>query len=170
VQLARIFQSAATASSTTAASQNNQTLVESEDPPEKAIFTESRKMAAVVGGLVFVALAILLLTIRYIRVTKPVAAPVGEPVAAEVPERPTPASVPVDDADVFVLPDKEPAAGPADATVPAATAREATDHEGADADWEPRTDEHQRVEIPSASAPARPSAAARRKALGGTPG
>ena len=40
------------------------------------------------------------------------------------------------------------------------------DHVAADADWEPRTGEHQRIEIPVRPTTARPSAAARRKALG----
>ena len=147
---------AAGSSSTTAA--NNQTLVESEDQPEKPIFTESRKVAAVIGGLVFVALAILLLTVRYIRVTKPGAVPdeAGLPML--------PVDQVVDDDQVFVadLDADEPsgAVPKLDTTAPGA------DHAAADADWEPRTDEHQRVEIPSAATPARPSTAARRKALG----
>jgi hypothetical protein len=164
---------------TTEADAANQTLVESADQPEKPIFTESRKVAATIGGLVFVALAILLLTVRYIRMTKPV--PQGDisdlPFLAD--------DVEVEDGDVFVselapkaepapvIPDAAPAvamSGTATATapapVPAPAPAPATDHAGADDDWEPRTDEHQRVEIPSGTSLARPGIAARRKALG----
>lgn len=156
--------------STTAATtdpENGQTLVESEELPEKAIFTESRKVAAVIGGLVLVALAILLLTIRYIRVTKPVA----RPATTEAPEATsttttkaatTSAIDDLDDDSLFV--DE-----PSGATAAVLASLPGTDHASADADWEPRTDEHQRVEIPGGTPLARPSAAARRKALGSSP-
>lgn len=150
--------------SSTTADPANQTLVESEDPPEKAIFTESRKVAAVIGGLVFVALAILLLTIRYIRVTKPVA-------PGDISDLPFLADdVELDDAEVFVAdlaPKAEPVKPVPDEVPSVAMAgASAADHAAADADWEPRTDEHQRVEIPTGTTMARPSIAARRKALG----
>ncbi|MGN6693927.1 MAG: hypothetical protein ACTHN0_07090 [Aquihabitans sp.] len=169
--------STAPTTATTEAESTNQTLVESADQPEKAIFTESRKVAAIIGGLIFVALAILLLTIRYIRVTKPV--PQGD--ISDLPFLADDVDVDVDGDDGFVpqlapkaeptpvIPDAVPEvamAGTAAAATPAPATPPATDHEGADDDWEPRTDEHQRVEIPSGTSLARPGVAARRKALG----
>jgi len=160
------------ATATTEDSKNNQTLVESEDQPETAIFTESRKVAAIIGGLVFVALAILLLTIRYIRTTKPVA-------PGDVSDLPFLADdVDVDDDEVFVVGLDEDKVAPATPVIPdtageasttALAATPGTDHASADDDWEPKTDEHQRVEIPSGTTLARPSTAARRKTLGVSP-
>jgi hypothetical protein len=51
----------------------------------------------------------------------------------------------------------------------AATAAPGTDHDAADDDWQPRTGEHERVEIPTGTALARPGLAARRRALGVDP-
>lgn len=151
--------------STTDPETADQTLVESADQPDKPIFTESRKVAAVIAGLVFVALAILLLTVRYIRVTKPV--PAGD--IADLPFLAD--DVDVDDDDVFVAelsPKDVPVKPVVSDRVPAVAmaGTPGTDHAGADSDWEPRTDEHQRVEIPSGTTLARPGVAARRKALG----
>lgn len=177
-------------STTAATSDTNQTLVESEEAPDQPLFTENRKVAAVIGALVFVALALLLLTVRYIRVTKPI--PAGD--ISDIPMLPD-AAVELDDDSVFVVdldakkeavpavPAVAPAATPAPsspstdaapaaaatATALVATPPPATDHDAADADWEPRTDEHQRVEIPSGTTLARPGLAARRKALGVDP-
>jgi len=61
----------AVSTTTEPTSETNQTLVESEDTPDQPVFTENRKVAAIIGGLVVVAIALLLLTVRYIRVTKP---------------------------------------------------------------------------------------------------
>ncbi|HWJ98562.1 MAG TPA: hypothetical protein VNQ33_10415 [Acidimicrobiales bacterium] len=150
---------------TAATDSTNQTLVESEDAPEKPIFTESRKVAAIIGGLVLVALAILLLTVRYIRLTKPVA-------QGDISDLPFLADdVDVEDDDVFIA-ELPPKADPVQPVVPVAVpevalgAAPGTDHASADADWESRTGEHQRVEIPGGTSLARPGVAARRKALG----
>lgn len=170
------------ATSTTAAeAETNQTLVESEEAPDQPVFTENRKVAAVIGGLVLVALALLLLTVRYIRVTKPSSSDdvdpgiptlpididihddsvfvddLGEPAAARTA---TTSAVPASGA---APSDDEIAAAPATLSVDAPTA---ADHDAADEDWEPRTGEHERVEIPSGATLARPGVAARRKALG----
>lgn len=159
------------ATSTTAASETNQTLVESEEAPDQPVFTENRKVAAVIGGLVLVALALLLLTVRYIRVTKPSSADVE-------PDFPMlPPDLDLHDDSIFVdEPDapstdpsepgaSEPATALAGATLAVEGAR-ATDHDAADEDWEPRTGEHERVEIPRGTTLVRPGLAARRKALG----
>ena len=174
----------AAATSTTEASQTNQTLVESEEAPDQPVFTENRKVAAVIGGLVLLALALLLLTVRYIRVTKPSSSADVEP---DLPMLPPDLdlnddSIFVDDPDVAspAAPAAEPSPHPvADegtgsepAAVAAATATlaadapPAADHDAADEDWEPRTGEHERVEIPRGTTLVRPSVAARRKALG----
>lgn len=137
---------------TEAVAQTNQTLVESEATPDQPLFTENRKVAAVIGALVVVALALLLLTIRYWRTTKPVAD------GTAIPARP--AVMEVDEDSIFVT-DEAPAA-----PEPVAPPEPGADHAAADADWEPRTGEHQRVEIPAAAVLARPGVAARRKALG----
>lgn len=156
----------AAAASTTEASQTNQTLVESEEAPDQPVFTENRKVAAVIGGLVLVALALLLLTVRYIRVTKPSSSADVEP---DLPMLPP--DLDLNDDSVFVDGSDDafavaPAtAAPAAATL-AADAPPATDHDAADDDWEPRTGEHERVEIPRGTTLVRPSVAARRKALG----
>ena len=133
---------------------------------------------------VLVALALLLLTVRYIRVTKPSSSADVEP---DLPMLPPDLdlnddSIFVDDPDVAspAAPAAEPSPHPvADegtgsepAAVAAATATlaadapPAADHDAADEDWEPRTGEHERVEIPRGTTLVRPSVAARRKALG----
>jgi hypothetical protein len=163
--------------STTASDATNQTLVESAESPDQPLFTENRKVAAVIGGLVLVALALLLLTVRYVRVTKPV---------AKAPEEGLPMLPPtleLDDESVFVVADEDgakpstkvvandapvwsPPPAPAEPPVSAIAAASGTDHDAADDDWQPRTGEHERVEIPSGATLARPGVAARRKALG----
>jgi hypothetical protein len=187
----------ASATSTTApeGEGTNQTLVEGQDPPARRLLTESRKVAAVVGALVLVALALLVLTIRYIRVTKPLppepvadgpefaSLPIGEatafietPAAPAIPTAPATPAVPAAapglasaTASTPVEADAPAAAGVGsidDAAIALMTATPSADHESADADWEPRTGEHQRIDIPSGSKLARPSLAARRRALG----
>ena len=170
---------AGASTTTTAASETNQTLVESEDPPETPLFTESRKVAAVIGGLLLVALALLVLTIRYIRVTKP--APV-DPAEAGLPMLPP--TLELNDESIFVVAPEDLAqpAVPispvaelpepvieAPTAVAAAAASGGTDHDAADDDWQPRTGEHERVEISTGTTLARPGIAARRKALGVDP-
>lgn len=171
------------ATSTTEASQTNQTLVESEEAPDQPVFTENRKVAAVIGGLVLVALALLLLTVRYIRVTKPSSSDDVEPGIPMLPP-----DLDLNDDSVFVdEPDGWAAVAPATPATPvaaeepsvtepadvdpaaatlAAEAPTAADHDAADDDWEPRTGEHERVEIPRGTTLVRPGLAARRKALG----
>jgi hypothetical protein len=148
--------------------------VESEESPDQPLFSENRKVAAVIGGLVFVALALLLLTVRYVRVTKPVAASAEEGLPM------LPPTLELNDESVFVVASDEgsqpvvPTVPPLDvepaieAPTAAATiaASGGTDHDRADDDWEPRTGEHERVEIQRGAAVARPGRAARRKALG----
>ncbi|WP_421119426.1 hypothetical protein ACE2AJ_19015 [Aquihabitans daechungensis] len=156
----------AATTTTTASSETNQTLVESEDTPDEPIFTENRKVAAIIGALVVVAIALLLLTIRYVRVTKPSAAASVDPAIPMLP-----IDLDLNDDSVFVDEPIEPAS-PAPAVAAAVVTEPVapgTDHDAADDDWEPRTDEHQRVEIPTGTTLARPSRAARRKALGVDP-
>lgn len=168
------------ATSTTAASETNQTLVESEEAPDQPVFTENRKVAAVIGGLVLVALALLLLTVRYIRVTKPSSADVepdfpmlppdldlhDDSIFVDEPDAPsTAAPAPEPSTDPSEPGASEPATALAGATLAVEGAR-ATDHDAADEDWEPRTGEHERVEIPRGTTLVRPGLAARRKALG----
>lgn len=167
---------------TVAESKTNQTLVESEDTPDKPVFTENRKVAAIIGGLVLVALALLLLTVRYIRVTKPRSSDDVDPAIPMLPP-----DLELDDDSIFVDEPASPAPVPS-ATAPAATVAAATasvavgpvtpgaataapgtDHDAADDDWQPRTGEHERVEIPTGTALARPGLAARRRALGVDP-
>ena len=196
----------------------SQTLVTPKDPPSQRLATESHKVMAVIGGLIVVALSILLLTMRYWRSTRPVP-PVEEPVVDEsalvapavvgarrvyepvvappgavsdsVAHAPAVvAEADVVDATVAVDPpvvDEPAAAGeaaanaepavtqptadepavPAEAATAVTTvAEQSTDHVGADDDWEPHTGEHARVELPTTSVVPRPSAAARRRALG----
>lgn len=170
-----------TAATTDDPGATNQTLVESEESPDQALWTENRKVAAIIGGLLFVALALLLLTIRYIRVTKPVVASAEEGLPM------LPPTLELNDESVFVVasadgskpaepvvpivpePSVEPAIEPTTAEVTAIPAPAGTDPDAADADWEPRTGEHERVEIATGATLARPGLAARRKALGVSP-
>lgn len=174
--------SSTVSSTTEAPATSGQTLVESEETPDQPLFTENRKVAAVIGGLLFVALALFLLTIRYVRVTKPVAASADEGLPM------LPPTLELNDESVFVVasPDGSEPSQPVVPVVPdvapepaieaatlasstAAAAAPGTDHDAADADWEPRTGEHERVEISTGAALARPGLAARRKALGVDP-
>lgn len=152
-----------TAVSATTAAEAGQTLVETAKPPERRLATESRRVMAIIGALVFVALALLVLTIRYWRVTKPVrfepdaSTPTPEP---EVPATPAAAAAAV----------AEPAASAEDVPTGRSTRRSrrsvaGADHAAADADWEPRgTGEHAVVE-PAPTGAARPGRTARKVAL-----
>lgn len=192
-----------TGAAATTSQASSGTLVESKDPPATRLVSGSRKVMAVIGGLVIVALALMILTIRYWRVTKPIAsepvdagevadlavagvpvAPIvgsaaGEPAAAA----PAPVTPAADDDDIWTTDEPDageptvPVAPPAavvaaadavtaaDAAEPVTTA-DAPDHAGADQDWEPHTGEHERVEVPTGAALAKPGASARRRALG----
>jgi len=174
--------SAPASTTTSTASTPNQTVVEAEDTPDQPIFTENRKVAAIIGGLLFVAFALILLTIRYVRVTKPVRTEADElpmlpptleindesvfVVASQNASEPSQPVVPV----VPVVPETDavPAIESATAAVASTTATAApgTDHDAADEDWEPRTGEHERVEISTGANLTRPGVAARRRALG----
>lgn len=162
---------------TTAADTTNQTLTESEESPGQPLFTENRKVAAVIGGLVLVALALLLLTVRYVRVTKPVTAAPEEGLPM------LPPTLELNDESVFVVantdvtqPSEEvvandaplwtPPPAPAEPAVSPLAAASGTDHDAADDDWQPRTGEHQRVDIATGPPLTRPGLAARRKTLG----
>jgi hypothetical protein len=173
-----------------------------EDGGSTRLVTESRKVLAVIAGLVFVALALMLLTIRYWKATKPVAETEAEGPLAATGTAPAVALADAEQAEPAPTASKKPAEAesaasasatstsaasePADADSPvlvgaAAAAAGATpsgsvpsvqtpapgtDHTSADDDWQPRTGEHERVEIPRKPSTARPSRAARRKALG----
>jgi hypothetical protein len=150
---------------------------------EERLAGENRRMVAVIGGLVVVAIALTLLTIRYVRATKPqprAPAPVGRHVR-------TPAAAPAGPAASAAAADPVPPAASApsvDPVAPAAPAdpvgsapsgpptgevREASpaDHGAADADYEPQgTGEHDRVEVPATAALPRPRRADRAAALG----
>jgi hypothetical protein len=172
------------ASTTVATTNATQTVVETPDPPATRLLTESRKVAAVIAGLVIVALALALLTVRYWRQTKPMPlvdaddADADEVEAVDEPLFVAPASLPADPpvpaepeavAEELAEPIEsieEPAvsAEPDDATN--VESPSGPDHQGVDADWEPRTGEHPVVTRPAAMSLARPTAAVRRKALG----
>jgi len=128
-------------STTEAAPETTQTL-SGGGTSETRLLTESRKVLATIVALVFVAIALAMLTVRYWRVTKPVA-----PVEAALVEPPAPL----------------PLGGGRRSRRAVAGA----DHARADADWLPRgTGEHEVVEVPSTLGPARPGRAARAAALG----
>ncbi|MCU1372606.1 MAG: hypothetical protein JWO77_3800 [Ilumatobacteraceae bacterium] len=167
-----------TAATTSEPDGNNQTLVESGETPDQPLWSENRKVAAIIGGLVFVALALLLLTIRYVRVTKPV------PASAEEGLPMLPPTLELNDESVFVVASTdnsqpsqpvvatvpevsvEPAIEPTTAEVTVIAAAAGTDPASPDDDYEPRTGEHERVEIATGATLVRPGPAARRKALG----
>jgi hypothetical protein len=115
----------------------NQTVVETTEPTETALFTESRKIMAIIAGLVGAALGLAWLTYRFWRNTKP-SLDVPQPEVSPEPQQ------------TGEVPIAEP---------PLA------DHHGADSDWEPRTGELPRIETPSVGA-VRPTDAARRAVLG----
>jgi hypothetical protein len=119
----------------------NQTVVETAEPTETALFTESRKIMAIIAGLVCVAIGLAWLTYRFWRNTKP---------SLDEPEPETPSAAPTMTPTTGEVPIAEP---------PLA------DHHGADSDWEPRTGELPRIETPAVGA-VRPTDAARRAALG----
>jgi hypothetical protein len=145
----------------------------------QATTADDRKIFLVVGGLVAVALALSLLTIRYWRITRPV--PVGDldahrgPTAAPAPDADRRGSTidldALDDDDIFVhtapvptvAPTPEPAAA---APEPAPGGAAGQDHVGADDDWRSRaTGEHPIVEPRSGPGIVRPSRDQRAAAL-----
>jgi hypothetical protein len=146
----------------TATTESNQTVVDNQPIEGKPLWSESRKVAAIIGALVFVAFALTLLTIRYIRMTKPI------PLAPAAPDAAVPAPEPAPE----VAPEPAPVARDPDPVAPAtepvqtvaptpASDDPVADHVEADAAWEPRgTGEH-----PAVAAVARPNAGARRAAL-----
>ncbi len=130
------------------------------------VSAENRKIWLVVGGLVVVALALTLLTIRFWRMTRPVvrsAAPGPEAArsadaVAQTDEAPAVAAV-----DPVSLAHDSPAAAATEAA-PVAAGRHSrravagADHAAADDTWEPRgTGEQERVEIPVADRTVRPN-------------
>jgi hypothetical protein len=142
------------------------------EPTSRPLFTESRKILAIIGGLVFVAFALALLTVRYWRMTKPIPAAVGSPSADGAPAPVDPSSFDPADAPLFVG-DLDPPLAPITTEVPSVAA---ADHRP-DTTWEPRgTGEHAAIQVaaaaasgssPHGSAPsiARPGRAARAAAL-----
>jgi pyruvate/2-oxoglutarate dehydrogenase complex dihydrolipoamide acyltransferase (E2) component len=117
---------------------------------------ENRKIWLVVGGLILVALALAALTVRYWRQTKPSLLPLDAepaPRRATRADRKAAAAVATTAAaaearadDTVAIPVAEPAAVPA------------ADHRTSDEEWEPRgTGEHDRIEIPAARKPVKPT-------------
>lgn len=164
------------AASPTTTGKPGQTLVETAKPPEKRLATESRRVMAIIGALIFVALALTVLTIRYVRVTKPVRVDAADAGAADTAGIPAPATAPVTDAPAAVA-STVPDGDDSDAAPTRRSTRRSrrsvagADHAAADADWEPRgTGEHAVVEPASAGAAAagtaRPGRKARKLALG----
>lgn len=121
---------------------SSQTVIEGEEQPARRVATESRRVMAVIAGLVFVALALALLTARYVRITKPsalVASGAAEESAGATSRRESRRS-------------RRSVAG--------------ADHAAADDDWEIHaTGEHAQVDLKVVGA-SRPDRAARRRALG----
>lgn len=147
---------------------------------------ENRRIWLVVAGLVAVAIALALVTIRYWRNTKPATVPTGKDrakgdarVSAEdaasdrraAPGRrtvPGRRSIPVADDEVAGRP-RRPRSTPvvADPPVGRRSRRSVAgaDHAGADDGWEPRgTGEHDRIEVSAAVERSRPSRNQRRSA------
>ena len=142
----------------TSTTESNQTVVDNQPSEGKPLWSESRKVAAIIGALVFVALALTLLTIRYVRVTKPILlAPTPEPTSDSAATQAA-APAPVEGAD------PTPTAPVPAAVDPGPAEPAATDHAAVDASWTPRgTGEH-----PAVPVVARPGTDARRAALGAT--
>ena len=112
------------------------------------IDSENRRIALIVGGLVVVALALVLLTIRYWRATRPV--PVIETAS---------------DTEPVVVPRSRAASGPGRRSRRAVAG---ADHAAADETWEPRaTGEQPRIDPPSSARTVRPSRQQRAAALFG---
>lgn len=135
--------------STTAVAAPEGTPADSEPPLNNAdeIAEENRRIWLVVGGLVMVAIVLLLVTIRYWRQTKPVAAEAEpEPPAESTDDDPA--------ADRVRTPGRRSRRSVAGA-----------DHATADSGWEPRgTGEHERIEPAPANQRARINADQRRAA------
>lgn len=148
-------------------------VAEPAEPDSRPLFTESRKILAIIGGLVLVALALALLTVRYWRITRPVPASVDAS-ADGGPSPVDPAAFDPADAPLFVG-ELDPPLAPITTEVPSVAA---ADHRP-DATWEPRgTGEHAAIQVaaeaaatrsssPASTPPSisRPGRAARRAAL-----
>lgn len=116
--------------------------VDTDAVDREAVKAEDRRMIIVVGGLVAVAVALLLLTIRYWRVTRPVTEPIqGDELRHTGAERRR-----------FGRRSRRAIAG--------------ADHAGADADWQPRsTSEQEAVRAPEDLSRQRPSRGMRSRML-----
>ena len=127
---------------------------------EDAVKAENRRLVAIVGGLIAVAVALLLMTIRYWQVTRPGPADPTEEDAYED----EPAGD--EEMDTSPVPVKRLHGRRSRRAVAGA------DHAAADDDWEPRaTGEHPAIDPgdsdPDAVTRVRPSGAARRRILAG---
>ncbi|QXC61593.1 hypothetical protein KSP35_01720 [Aquihabitans sp. G128] len=128
---------ATTAAPTTAAGAGETTTTAAPATSSPSAASENRKIWLVVGGLVAVALALMVLTLRYWRQTKPV--PIEEPIPATSSA------------------DRKAKRGEHGRHSRRAVA--GADHAGADDEWEPRgTGEHDRIEASPATRTVRPSA------------
>ena len=138
---------------------------EPEAESDGSVDAENRRILLIVLGLVAVAIAITLLTLRYWRQTKPVPVAVEDVFAGDVDgdghSDPAPAAPTPDDGAYSEL--FEPV------VVPARHSRRAVagaDHAGADDLWVPRgTGEHDRVEVSEAPVISKPTASQRAAAL-----
>jgi hypothetical protein len=136
--------------------------------------TDDRKILVVVGGLLFIAVALTLLTVRYWRLTRPVRALApqdDEPVDRRIEPTPGPPVPTVQPEPAPAEPERAPEPEPTAVHEPvttepvAPTEQVSEDHRSADEEWEPRgTGEHERIEVPK-RATARPSRAGRRSVL-----
>lgn len=146
-------------------------------PDTSQIDEENRKFAFVVAGLVAVAVALALLTIRYWRVTKPSPIAVGgdegddgdegDNVSRVVPRPSKTTTVELDDDELFVdVAAAEAAAVSAQPARPSRRAVAGADHADVDANWEPRaTGEQERVSGQVRRVTNRPSASDRARAF-----
>lgn len=143
-------------------------------PDTAEIDEENRKFALIVAGLVAVAVALALLTIRYWRMTKPDKAAV----ATAATEEAEPVGVELDDDELFVdvptgsaapTPVETPAVAPAAVVATGRRSRRAiagADHADVDEGWEPMaTGEQERVSGQVRRATSRPSAKDRARAF-----
>lgn len=126
-------------------------------PDAGKVAAEDRQIWLVVAGLVAVAVALLLLTIRYWRQTRPVP-PLVEAetsVAAAVPGSVAEAGVTSVAGTASLGPGR-----------PSRRAVAGADHAAADDEWEPRaTGEHERIDVPVTRRPTRPTVDQRTAAL-----
>jgi hypothetical protein len=140
-----------------------QTLTEGRS--EERSLTESRKVLAVIAGLVIAAIGLALLTLRYWRATTPIDPGAG----TDPPMLGTEAALAIPPTVAGTEAPGRPAAlAAAEASAAPRSTRSVAgaDHARADADWEPRgTGEHAAIVVPVARS-SRPGRAARAAALG----